>query len=233
MKRSHPHPAARAFTLIELLVAVVIFGIVLTAINTVFYSALRLRERVTSLIDNARPLQQAMTIMQRDLKGTLNPGGIMAPSFRIGAVGANTVPGVGIEFFTTTGIIDDDQPWSEVQGVMYQLRPALDRRALGQDLVRYVTRNMLPVNIEDPEEQRLLGNVVSLDFQAYSGLDWKPNWDTTLTDTNLPSAVRIRIQLANVETGGRGQPSVYETVIPLMVEVPTNLTQSATGGTTP
>ena len=56
MKRSS------AFTLLELLIAVSVFAIVLAAINGVFYSAIRLRNRAVELVDRTLPVEQALTI---------------------------------------------------------------------------------------------------------------------------------------------------------------------------
>ena len=48
----------RAFTLLELLIAVVAFAIVLAAINGVFYSALKLRNRSAASLEKSLPLTQ-------------------------------------------------------------------------------------------------------------------------------------------------------------------------------
>ena len=50
---------ARAFTLIEVLLAVGIFAIVLFAINTVFFSALKLERATNRAVDARAPLNQA------------------------------------------------------------------------------------------------------------------------------------------------------------------------------
>src|SRR5262245_19495560 len=63
-----------AFTLLELLIAVSIFAIVLAAINAVFYSALRLRNRAAAIMDKNVPIEQAMTIIRRDLLSLVPPG---------------------------------------------------------------------------------------------------------------------------------------------------------------
>src|SRR6266571_3956497 len=65
-----PRPA-RAFTLIEVLLAVSVFAIVLIAINTVFYSALRLRATTARVLDQSAPLQQTLIVLRRDLHGAV------------------------------------------------------------------------------------------------------------------------------------------------------------------
>src|SRR5437773_1738077 len=60
-----------AFTLMEVLLAVAVFSIVLVAINTVFYSGLRLRAGTVAALDQSVPVEQALNILRRDLKGTM------------------------------------------------------------------------------------------------------------------------------------------------------------------
>src|SRR4029078_12040736 len=67
-----------AFTLLEILVAVSIFSVVLVAINTVFYAALRLRNKTTEAIEELIPTEHAIAIMKRDFMATLPPAGSLS-----------------------------------------------------------------------------------------------------------------------------------------------------------
>src|SRR5512140_3836512 len=121
----------RAFTLIEVILAIAIFSIVMVAINTVFFAAVRLREHATEAVERSMPLNRAFNILRRDLQNALPPGGVLAGDFRSGGLsgggggvtsgktsggsqnsgnkGATTILGTGqasgIDFFTSTGII--------------------------------------------------------------------------------------------------------------------------------
>ncbi len=213
--------------------AVVIFGIVLAAINTVFYAGLRLRNRTADALDVSHSVSQALTLLRRDLQNILPPGGVMSPSFKIGPVSASlsTPQTLGIEFYASTGVIDDKVPWGDVQKVIYQLREPLDSsRATGKDLVRSVTRNLLATTTEEPATQLLLSEVETMEFLAFSGRDWRASWDSTMSDTNLPTAIRVRILMAAnaaVDTRNR-QP--MELMIPLTVQARTNAVSSSSGG---
>ena len=55
-----------AFTLIEIMIAVAAFAIVLAAINTIFYTALRLRNSTTAAIEKALPMEHALGVIRRD-----------------------------------------------------------------------------------------------------------------------------------------------------------------------
>jgi len=223
------------FTLIELLLAVAIFAIVLLAINAVFYSALHLERTTSRALDERLPLNQALSVLRRDLQGAVPPNsnGVFICDFKSGAGrGGLGEAGTGssLEFCTTTGGISDDAPWGELQRVSYQLIEATNpATATGKDLVRVVTRNLLPITTEETDEQWLLGNVESLEFLSYSGTDWRDSWDTTLGDPGLPQAVRVRILLAAAHPNAALRREPLELLVPLTTQARTNL--ATTGGT--
>lgn len=217
----------------ELLLALAISTIVLSAISGVFFGALRLRERTSKALDEALPVSQALAVLRRDLQGAVGPSNGLTGDFLCGApsmgvkMGLGSSAGIGIEFCTTTGVINDEAPWGDIQDVYYQLADAEDRNhALGRDLVRYVNRNVLATTTVTPEAQRLLGNVERLDFECFDGTQWRPNWDTSLGDTNLPSAVRVRIQLAAEPSMDSRNLHPLEMFVPILAQtISTNLSQ--------
>ena len=75
---SNPPPRAAGFTLLEVLLAITVGAVVLVAINGVFFSALRLRERTTRLIESALPVQRALNLVTRDLASLVPPGTTMS-----------------------------------------------------------------------------------------------------------------------------------------------------------
>jgi type II secretion system protein J len=217
-----------AFTLIEILLAVGIFSIVLFAINTVFFSALRLRAATTRLVDEAAPRQQALAVMRRDLQGALPPGGPLTGDFKSssGGMGLGMAQYGGLEFATSTGILKADVPWGDVQRVSYQLRDAGNRATGGKDLYRSVTRNLLSTMVPETDDRWLMGEVETLEFLFYDGANWRNSWDTSLGDTNLPSAVRVRIQLADPSGVSAPNRRPLEMVVPLTVQSATNQVQA-------
>ena len=150
--------------------------------------------------------------------------GILTGDFRVGGV---TTLGLGepvdIEFYTTTAALRADQPWGEIQKVTYELRLPADRSQPGRDLVRSVTRNLLATITPQPQDQWMIGGVESIEFSCFDGTQWRAYWDTTMTDTNLPTAVRVRLQLAGADLG---QP--IEMVVPVDAQSRTN--QTVVGG---
>jgi hypothetical protein len=124
-------------------------------------------------------------------------------------------------------------PYSEVQAVAYFLAPATDGSNT-KNLVRAVTRNLLPVQTPATDEQILLTGVATAEFDYYDGTEWDTTWDSTQTST-LPAAIRFSVTLA---TAGSDQPAAPITlVVPVLVSTTTSAKAAAqaalNGGTAP
>jgi len=236
----HPAPASwtasTGFTLIEVLLALMVSAIVLVIICTVFGSALKLQQSASASVDRSLPIERALSMMRKDLKNTVAPGGMLAGPLQSGSLQTGDA-NAGIQIYTTTGVMLPNAPWSEIQKVTYGLQSPNDSSSNGKDLVRTVTRNLLTTGTEDDDEQFLASGVESLDFSYFDGANWLDTWDDT-TETNLPMAVRVNLQLAPMSAEA-AKPDPIQLLVPLMVQVHTNQldntddgsTNGATGGT--
>jgi type II secretion system protein J len=223
---------ARAFTLIEVLLAVGIFAIVLFAVNTVFFSALKLERATNRAVDERLPLNQAFAILRQDLQGAVQPmtnSYLLPRGFKSGGRSSfGSTANASLEFYTTTGVISDDAPWSDLQKVRYELVASADRAdSKGQDLVRVVTRNVLATSTTQEEEQTLVGDVESVEFLCYNGSDWRSTWDSSGGDAGLPLAVRVRIQLAANDPTVKLSREPLELLVPITAQ---SLTNTLAGG---
>jgi len=230
-------PRLAAFTLIEMILAIGIASIVLIAVNAVFFTSLRLRDDTADYVDAATPVDAAVTFLKRDLQCVVTPTNgtakFMSGGFRVGnninSYGSSEP--VAIEMFTASGALSESVPWGDIQRVTYELKTPTIQGATGRDLYRSVVRNLLPLTTPEITDQLMLSGVTSLKFSCYNGIQWLDVWDTTdpmAVYTNLPSAVRVDIQLAgNVNS----QPVVI--VVPIDSQSPTNaVLASASTGTT-
>jgi type II secretion system protein J len=225
-------PAKRkaiAFTLLEIILAVAVFAIVLGAINSVFFGALRLRNKTSETFAKILPLQQTLSIIKGDLEGILFPGGQMSGQFQTMPTGEVTIASLGMrvspDIYTTTGVMDETSNWSEVRKVGYFLAMPTNNTS-GKDLMRVVTSNLLPGTQEIPTTQWLMGGVDTMLFQFYDGQTWIETWDSTTT-SNLPTAIKVQITLFP-EKGDRVRGNPVELVVPVMIG--SNSTNQATGG---
>jgi len=228
----HATRTASAFTLLEIMLALAISGVVLAAIGGVFFSALHLRDRTAAMLDQTAPLYQALAIMRRDFHGALPPGAAAIPTagdFKSDPQGGGTSASYRLQLYTTTGILNENDSWGDVQQVIYELRDSSDRQN-GKDLFRSVSRNVLAAGVQEATEVPLLSNVRSLEFSCYDGTDWRDSWNTSLGNTNLPVAVRIRLRLAGENTSNSQTQEPYELVVPLLAQSRTNQPQTSTSG---
>jgi type II secretion system protein J len=218
---------ADAFTLIEVLLAVGIFAIVLFAINTVFFSALKLERATNHAVDARLPLNQALAILRRDLQGAVQPvtnSYLLTRDFKSGGrSGFGSTASTSLEFYTTTGVISDDAAWGDLQKVRYELVQSTDRvNSKGQELVRIVTRNVLATSTVQEEEQSLVGDIESVEILCYNGSDWRSTWDTSAGDVGLPQAVRVRVQLAVENQTAKLSREPLELFVPITTVALTN-----------
>ena len=104
--------------------------------------------------------------------------------------------------FTATGALRDSAPWGDIQEITYGLRDPADHDAPGKDLYRTVTRNVLAVATPDRDDQWLLGGVKASRFRVSTAPNGPApgHHGVTSVNTNLPVAVRVRIQLAGNNT---------------------------------
>ena len=217
--------AKAGFTLVEILIATSIMAILLAAIHAAFFGALGLRERTLDSLEGSLPVEQALQTLQRDLANIVisTNGTFIGPLQTTNPT--NALPGqVGPDFYTSGGELDGIVPWGNVEKIDYLLSaPTNGRVGPGQDLVRAITRNLLPVSQQPlPEEKHtLLSGVQSLTFLYYDGTQWAPAWDTT-QQTNLPLAIKVQIQLAARNPGALALNPPLELVVPLDILLTTN-----------
>lgn len=200
-----------AFTLIELTLALAISAVVLVAINTLFFGALRLRERVSDAATQTLPTDHAIAVIKQDLMNIV-PVGVLAGPMGTDAVATGMTQTPTLEVYTADGEVTADQPWGDIQRIDYALQSPTNKVTYaGRDLVRGVTRNLLAVNPQPPEPQTLLRDVQNLQFTYYDGTNWNDTWSTTLS--NIPTAIRVLVEFNN----GPGAKTVRS---PLQFTVP-------------
>lgn len=218
----------RGFTLLELLIATAVGAVVLVVIQTTFFGALRLHTTTHARIDEDAVLQRTLGIIRRDFAGLMLPGGTFSGQLQTenfsgmntGSYGERVSP----DLFTNSGRIDGWNPFSEVQMVAYYLAPATSGTQ-GKDLVRVVTRNLLPVQDTEPEQQVLLSGVESATVSFFDGSGWTNTWDSEATST-LPSAVRLSLVMATGDKT-RGDEAPVDLVVPILVTTTASQTLAA------
>ena len=228
------------FTLLELLLATAVGAIVLLVINATFFAALRLHNTTHEKIDNDLVVQRALGIVRKDLAGIMLPANPQATTNKLSGqltsdpISTNSMDGMGEritpDITTSSGQIDGWTPFAEVQMVSYYLAPAVDGGPT-KDLVRVVTRNLLPATDPTTDNQRLLPGVISATISYFDGQYWADTWDSTTTST-LPTAIKFSLVLAPRENAGpRSDPGPIELIVPVIVSTPTSAQLAAAAAT--
>jgi type II secretion system protein J len=208
----------RGFTLLELLIATAVGAVVLIVIQTTFFGALRLHNTTHERIDEDLVVHRTLGIIRRDFAGLNMPGGTLSGQLQTtnfssasdGSYGERITP----DLYTNSGKIDGWTPFSEAQMVAYYLAPGSSDTE-GKDLVRVVTRNLLPVQEPFPEDQVLLHGVDSATLLFFDGSGWIEEWDSTVTST-LPSALKLSLVMKS-RTPGLSVPPPIELTVPIVV----------------
>jgi len=241
-----------AFTLLELMVAAMMFAIVMATLATVFFGAVRLRKTNEGAFYKTHEIRQSFSYLKRDLRSITVPGtnlldgvsvtgdtttnGVtLSGVMKTGTEGTGSGTGSGVfSFYTASGMRISDKPWSEIQRIIYYVRSPADRSSTnGLELVRGVTRNLLPGINEDYYEQVLMNGVEQLLFEFWDGSSWLDNWDSTTQETLVPKLIRASIVMQPNDDGTEGR--LLQMSIPVLVEQRTNTvvaatTTTATGG---
>lgn len=223
-----------AFTLLELLLATAIGAVVLLVVNATFFSALRLHNATHDRIEDDLVIQRTLGIVRRDLAGIMLPpnpqattpklsGQLITDAGSTNAMDA-TAERVTPDIYTNSGRIDGWSTFSDVQMVSYYLAPATDGSPT-RNLVRVVTRNLLPVIEATTEDQTLLTGVTAAAMSYFDGENWLDAWDTTVT-SSLPAAIKFSVVIAPRDRNvARAEPAPIELIVPVLVKTIATLQQ--------
>ena len=213
-------------------------AIVLLAIQTAFFGALRLNTTVHARTDTDLELQRALAIIRRDLTGLMLPtagtgtklsGQLQTETFS-STVSADFGERISPDLYTNSGKIDGWSPFSEVQMVAYFLAPSKDGGAT-KNLLRVVTRNLLPTQETPGDPLTLLRGVQEASVEFYDGSGWTAAWDSEATST-LPTGIKFSLVMAPPD---RGQLATAPTelIVPVFVTTTQAAAEAASAATEP
>lgn len=240
--------AESAFSLLELIVASLMFSIVLASISTAFFGAHRLKRTSEAELLGEQEIRRAINLMKRDLRSVTLPTTNDTTQITVSTEDSETnsvtfsgamVTGTGangaamgstfFEFYTTSGLRLFEQPWIDIQRVIYTVRPPTNARNQdGNELIRTVTRNILAGVEQDYSERVLLRGVEHVYYEFWTGDEWLDYWDSTTLSPQAPEAIRTTITMMRENNS---EPAKYvQLVTPVLLQPLTNTVQSVNGG---
>ncbi len=215
------------FTLLEILTATLMFTIIIGALYSVFYGAIRMREKAYKTFEKGLPRAYVSSVIRKDLLSLLPSSGLFSGALIGENEEENGVRRDTIEFYTSSGIVTDASPWGDIRHVKYSLAT---RDELGEekkedsstlaavDLIRTVTDNLLQTEEEEPRIEHLLHGVQSLEIAYYDGEYWEDSWDATTQTDETVEAVSMLISF-DPQSATDTQPDLpIRLVVPLIIE---------------
>ncbi len=182
------------FTLVEVLVATMMGAVLLAAVNTLLYGAMRMRNHTEETIRANYPIQPALAMIKKDLMNIVPPEGTLTGTMTGEMQGGFSQRQDTLTFYSSTGDMSSADPWGYVQKIEYSLMKNQNKFQRDEiDLVRSVTRNLLSTVEMTPVNFVLLRNVQMLELSYYDGEAWQTSWDSSTADPTLPTAIQVRL----------------------------------------
>lgn len=212
--------ARRAFTVVELIVALVIAGIVATAITGSLSQLGRAREVARLRMTASRRATDALELIRRDVQSTLRTDDLFLTRFRLAAESVSS----------PVGELDRDQmllfnerlrsirPLSySGEGQEYETQYRVEVDGDGTTLWR--RRDPVPDRHEDAGglAEPVGEGVVGVRFEAYDGASWRQDWDSDVD--GLPRSVRATVTASGARVGEETLEDA-RTLVTLQTEIP-------------
>ena len=217
----------KGFTLLELLTATLMFSIIIGALYSVFYGAIRMREKAYKTFENELPRAYVNTMIRKDLVSLLPSGGLFSGALTGENEEVNGVRRDSIEFYASSGIVTDASPWGDIRHIKYSLTAFNETgenesnqstSLAAADLVRTVTDNLLQSEEVTPRQERLLQGVRSLEIGYYDCEYWQDSWDGTTQTEETVKAVSMMISFDPDSATETQLALPIRIVVPLTVE---------------
>ena len=258
--------ACRAgFTLLELLVALAMAGIIAGSLYSALRTGVRARTSAEAAVEPVRTAALATALLRADFESARpTAGALSGPFVGTDTTGDAGLAADTVEFYTLgsptdsvataaaatagasnagpAGMVGAAAPATatgEARRVQVGLVPYPGAGGFTEQvLVRRVYTNLLSQVELEPYEEVLCRGVRSLNIRYFDGLSWQDNWDSTLAEDNIPSAVEVTVEF---DRSVDGQVKVFSFPRIFLVSCSTpsptsgsqGSSQGAAGGTTP
>lgn len=186
------------FTLLEVLIAVVLLGVLTTALYASYFTVVKARERAAEGMESRRELGATLDLLRREIASSvfenrISPLNTPNPQDRLRFVVEDRdhfgKPASVLEFTTLAPPADGtSRNESGIISVRYEILEAKNKQRILTRKVRDVFYD-LSTEKAYPQMERISGFLV----ECLDGSKWVKSWDTQLRPT-LPSLVRITVQ---------------------------------------
>jgi general secretion pathway protein J len=178
----------KGFTLIEILVAVVLMGILATALYGSYFTVLNARERASEGMEARRELGGTLDLIRREIAGAAYSRGEKRLRFIVEDRDTFGKPSSSLELTTLSPAAGTGRKESGISSIRYRL--------VEKDKRQVLTRLEQDVFFETPDAKGYPQMERISDFlvECYDGSKWVRSWDTALNGS-LPKIVRITVHV--------------------------------------
>lgn len=178
----------KGFTLLEILIAVVLLGILTTAIYGSYFTVLRARERASEGMEARRELGSTLDLIRREFAAAVYSRNDKRTRLVVEDRDHFGKPASTLELTTLTPPAGSGRRESGVMTVRYGMS---DR-----DQQRILTRREQDIffTVADAKGYPQMERISSFLVECYDGSKWVRSWDTALNGS-LPRMLRITVQV--------------------------------------
>jgi general secretion pathway protein J len=185
--------SSKGFTLLEILIAVILLGILSTALYGSYFTVLRARERASEGMEARRELGSTLDLIRREFAAAVYNSDDKRLRFVVEDRDNFGKPASTLELTTAVPLSNQGRKESGISVVRYHM--------VDKNQQRILTRREQDLFFEAPEANGYpqMERISSFLVECYDGSKWLKSWDTALNGA-LPKMVRITVQ---VEEDGR------------------------------
>jgi type II secretion system protein J len=206
------------FTLVEVLIALVVVGVMGTAIYgtvKVGNDASRKAERYADLMQMAREMTE---MIAADLSAAISTGAAFDPGF-IGTDGAAS--GLSCDSVSFVALCNNPCEGTvneiDLAYLSYSmLADGIQPKGLQRSRTRLLTA-LYPDQADVTDKRTVLGEAIGLNLRYFDGTSWTETWDSTQSET-MPRSVEITIYIA--DEGRKDNYRTFTTEVALAIEKP-------------
>jgi prepilin-type N-terminal cleavage/methylation domain-containing protein len=206
------------FTLIELVTALLMVAMLAGSIYASLRVSFRAQAAAEAAVEPARTADVAMEMLREDIQNAMPPTSDLAIWF--GGTDESDSRGSAadkLEFYSTAESRERPSGNGEIKKI--ELLVTAPANTTDHLLVRRVTRNLLAIQVPEPDEEVICRGVGGFNLRYFDGSEWLDTWDSTTAVIPLPLAVEVTLQLDRKTPDGQAKTHKYVRVYPLACAV--------------
>ena len=179
------------FTLLEVLIAVVLLGILSTALYGSYFGVIQARDRASAGMESRRELGATLDLIRREVSSAIFNRTDKRLRFVVEDRDNFGVPSSTLELTTLAPPVGESRSESGIVAVTYRMAEKDKKRTLTRQ-----ERDLFSEEVTIPAYPQM-EQISAFLVECYDGSKWVKSWDTAINSA-LPKGVRVTIQVEEV-----------------------------------